>query len=58
MTIDHLVNAQPLKREYSARDELETVTLVDTENNAIGSCGKISAHRDGKLPCGDSYENF
>jgi len=37
MTIDHLVNAQPLKREYSARDELETVTLVDAENNAIGS---------------------
>jgi len=49
MTIDHLVNAQPLKREYSARDELETVTLVDAENNAIGSCGKIAAHRSGKM---------
>ena len=49
MTIDHLVNAQPLKREYSARDELETVTLVDAENQAIGAYGKIAAHRDGKL---------
>jgi len=30
-------------------DDLEYVTLVDAENNAIGSCGKIAAHRDGKL---------
>ena len=49
MTIDRLVSAQPLKREYSARDELETVTLVDAENQAIGAYGKIAAHRDGKL---------
>jgi len=44
-----VISAQPLKRKYSVRDELETVTLVDAENNTIGSCGKISAHRDGKL---------
>jgi isopentenyl-diphosphate Delta-isomerase len=35
--------------EYSVRDELESVTLVDAENNAIGSCGKLAAHRSGKL---------
>jgi isopentenyl-diphosphate delta-isomerase len=34
---------------YSVRDELESVTLVDAEDNAIGSCGKIAAHRSGKL---------
>jgi isopentenyl-diphosphate delta-isomerase len=30
-------------------DTLETVTLVDAEDNAIGSCDKITAHREGKL---------
>ena len=35
--------------EYSVRDELESVTLVDTDNNVIGSCGKLAAHRSGKL---------
>jgi isopentenyl-diphosphate delta-isomerase len=35
--------------EYSVRDELESVTLVDPDDNAIGSCGKIAAHRDGRL---------
>jgi len=44
-----VISAQPLKREYSVLDELESVTLVDVENNAIGSCGKIAAHRSGKL---------
>jgi isopentenyl-diphosphate delta-isomerase len=43
------MKAQPVQREYSALDELETVTLVDAWNNAIGSCGKISAHQTGKL---------
>jgi len=33
----------------SPRDNLESVTLVDAENNAIGSCGKLAAHRSGKL---------
>ena len=31
------------------RDELEQVTLVDGDDNAIGPCGKLLAHRDGKL---------
>jgi len=31
------------------RDERESVTLVDAENNVVGSCGKMAAHRDGKL---------
>jgi isopentenyl-diphosphate delta-isomerase len=35
--------------EYSGRDEGESVTLVDAQNNVIGSCGKIAAHQDGKL---------
>lgn len=29
--------------------ELESVTLVDAEDNVVGSCGKIAAHRSGKL---------
>lgn len=32
-----------------ANDGAEYVTLVDTDNNAIGSCGKLAAHRSGKL---------
>jgi isopentenyl-diphosphate delta-isomerase len=30
-------------------DHLEYVTLVDSENNTIGSCGKIRAHSEGRL---------
>ena len=30
-------------------DDLESVTLVDTDDNEIGSCAKLIAHRDGKL---------
>jgi isopentenyl-diphosphate delta-isomerase len=44
-----VTRAQPMASKYSVRDELESVTLVDAENNAIGSCGKIAAHRAGKL---------
>jgi isopentenyl-diphosphate delta-isomerase len=44
-----MTRAQATVREYSVRDELESVTLVDTENHAIGAYGKIAAHRDGKL---------
>ena len=41
--------AQQITREYSVRDELETVTLVDAGDNAIGFCGKIAAHQAGQL---------
>jgi len=44
-----VTRTQAMASEYSVRDELESVTLVDAENNAIGSCGKIAAHRDGNL---------
>jgi len=42
---------RPLPRAtgVSLADECESVTLVDAENNVVGSCGKIAAHRDGKL---------
>jgi isopentenyl-diphosphate delta-isomerase len=30
-------------------EELEVVTLVDTDDNETGSYGKLAAHRDGKL---------
>jgi isopentenyl-diphosphate delta-isomerase len=43
------MRAQPIESKYLVRDELESVVLVDAENNAIGSYGKIDAHRDGKL---------
>jgi isopentenyl-diphosphate delta-isomerase len=33
----------------SRRDDLESVILVDAENNEVGACGKIAAHREGKL---------
>jgi len=33
----------------SPNDELEFVTLVDAADNTVGSCGKIAAHRTGKL---------
>lgn len=33
----------------SRPDDLESVILVDADNNAIGSCGKIDAHREGML---------
>lgn len=32
-----------------AEDDTEHVTLVDSQNNVIGSCGKIAAHRHGML---------
>jgi isopentenyl-diphosphate delta-isomerase len=38
-----------MANKYLVRDELESVILVDAENKAIGSYGKINAHRDGKL---------
>lgn len=41
--------AQQITPEYSVRDELETVTLVDAKNNVIGPCGKIAAHQAGQL---------
>jgi isopentenyl-diphosphate delta-isomerase len=41
--------AQQITPEYSVRDELETVTLVDAEDNVIGPCGKIAAHENGQL---------
>ena len=44
-----MTSAQPIASEYSVCDKLESVTLVDFENNAVGSCGKITAHRAGKL---------
>ena len=44
-----MTRTQAMASEYSVREELESVTLVDAENNAIGSCGKIAAHRSGKL---------
>ena len=44
-----MTRTQAMASEYSVRDELESVTLVDAENNTIGSCGKIAAHRDGNL---------
>lgn len=31
------------------RDDLESVILVDSDNNVAGSCGKLAAHREGKL---------
>jgi isopentenyl-diphosphate delta-isomerase len=31
------------------RDELETVTLVDAEDNMVGFCNKIAAHQTGQL---------
>ena len=44
-----MMRAQQKTREYSVRDELETVTLVDAGDNAIGFCGKIAAHQAGQL---------
>jgi isopentenyl-diphosphate delta-isomerase len=31
------------------RDDLESVILVDAENNVVGSCGKLAAHLEGKM---------
>ena len=44
-----MTRSLPTVRMGSPRDALETVTLVDTQGNAIGSCDKITAHREGKL---------
>ena len=35
--------------ELAVCDELESVILVDAGNEVIGSCGKITAHLEGKL---------
>jgi len=39
----------PTGTRVSLRDDLECVTLVDAANNVVGSCGKLAAHREGKL---------
>ena len=39
----------PTASRVSPRDELEYVTLVDAGNNVVGSCGKLAAHREGRL---------
>ena len=44
-----MTRSLPTVSMASPRDALETVTLVDAEDNAIGSCDKITAHREGKL---------
>ena len=44
-----MTRSRPTASMASPRDALETVTLVDAEDNAIGSCDKITAHREGKL---------
>lgn len=36
-------------RDVSPMDELELVTLVDADDRTLGPCGKIEAHRAGKL---------
>ena len=36
-------------RGLALRDDQESVILVDPGNNVIGSCDKITAHREGKL---------
>jgi hypothetical protein len=42
-----MMRAQSPASEYSVRDKLESVTLVDAENNATGSCGKIDGFGTG-----------
>ena len=44
-----MTRSLPTASGVSTHDDLEYVTLVDAEDNAIGSCGKIAAHREGKL---------
>lgn len=36
-------------RRKSLHDEVEWVTLVDADDQTLGSCGKIAAHQDGRL---------
>ena len=36
-------------RGVALRDDQESVILVDPGNNVVGSCDKITAHREGKL---------
>ena len=36
-------------RGVALRDDQESVILVDSGNNVVGSCGKLAAHREGKL---------
>jgi len=35
--------------EAAPRDDQESVILVDSGNNVVGSCGKLAAHRKGRL---------
>jgi len=44
-----MTRSLPTASMASPRDALETVTLVDADDNVIGSCDKITAHREGKL---------
>ena len=44
-----MTRSLPTASMVSPRDALETVTLVDAEDNAVGPCDKITAHREGKL---------
>lgn len=39
----------PTGTRVSLRNDLECVTLVDAANNVVGACGKLAAHREGKL---------
>ena len=49
VTVSDLRQADSGDRGSVIPDAFETVTLVDTNDNAIGSSGKLLAHRDGKL---------
>ena len=44
-----MIQPLPTAGVDSRHDEREFVTLVDVQDNAIGSCEKIAAHSDGKL---------
>ena len=37
--------------EVTPHDDLESVILVDDGNNVMGSCGKMTVHREGRLHC-------
>ena len=44
-----MTRALSTARGVSPLDEVEVVTLVDADDQALGPCGKIDAHRAGKL---------
>lgn len=48
-TVSDLRQADSGGRYSIIPDAFETVTLVDEDDNEIGSSGKLPAHRDGKL---------